>query len=270
MVKIRNIDKAKIYLIEHMGKKPLYQIANDLKITYSSLWKRMKEWNINHHPKYKEKPKFNENYFENIDNEHKAYWFGFLMADGCVFLRGTTPKVCLELSIKDKNHLSKFCESLLLKKKLKILKRKGRKNSTVRIDLYSRKICSDLTRVGCIPNKSLILQFPQVEDRLLWHFIRGYFDGDGSVYIKNKTYGYIGAKFVGSKDFLLCLSQILDKYGINPNNIYRDNGEKIHYLCLSSQKDIAKLYQLMYYNSSICLERKKSVFRGLSHASIVR
>lgn len=45
----------------------------------------------------------------------------------------------------------------------------------------------DLSKHGCVPNKSLILKFPTtLPNELVNDFIRGYFDGDGSVYINNK------------------------------------------------------------------------------------
>lgn len=55
------------------------------------------------------------------------------------------------------------------------------------VHLTSDNMFVDLCKHGCVPNKSLILTFPRtIPDNLIHHFIRGYFDGDGSVFILNK------------------------------------------------------------------------------------
>ena len=63
---------------------------------------------------------------------------------------------------------------------------------------------NDLIKQGCVPNKSLILTFPnkyQVPKNLINHFIRGYFDGDGSIYEYSKTHAG-SISFIGTESVL--------------------------------------------------------------------
>ena len=79
----------------------------------------------------------------------------------------------------------------------------------------SQKTVNDLKRLGCIENKSLVLTFPtydQVPEELIYHFIRGYFDGDGSVSINSKNYKYAHISIVGTENFIKKLSEYFN-YG---------------------------------------------------------
>jgi hypothetical protein len=120
--------------------------------------------------------KNNIDIFQNIDTEEKAYWLGFLYADGCVHSQEN--KIELGLAEKDYEHLNKFRNFLQIKNKI------AYRDSTksYRLSFRSKKSKQDLIALGYIPCKSLLLHFPnsqQVPDYLIKHFIRGYFDGDG-------------------------------------------------------------------------------------------
>ena len=92
------------------------------------------------------------------------------------------------------------------------------------IHLTSDKMFSDLIKQGCIPNKSLILTFPnkyQVPENLINHFIRGYFDGDGSIsYGIRERYSVrkkqntkrlsMNAEFVGTKEMLIGINNYIN------------------------------------------------------------
>jgi len=78
---------------------------------------------------------------------------------------------------------------------------------------YREKMGADLLNLGLIERKSLIMQFPNVPDEYKRHFIRGCWDGDGSVYICSN--GQFNASYVsGSKDFIQSLVKELFKIGI--------------------------------------------------------
>ena len=58
------------------------------------------------------------------------------------------------------------------------------------ISIVNDHLVNSLNNKGVLYKKSKILTFPtiqQVPKNLLFHFIRGYFDGDGSVYEYSKT-----------------------------------------------------------------------------------
>jgi len=142
--------------------------------------------------------------FEVIDTEDKAYWLGFLYADGAISYKETFPtayKVELALKESDKEHVEKF--KLFMKSERKIRYRE--KTKAVRIIISSKKLCESLIYLGCTPRKSLTLTFPnkkQVPEKLLKHFIRGYFDGDGHISINKNTNCLMVVSMLGTSEFL--------------------------------------------------------------------
>src|SRR5699024_9205607 len=133
---------------------------------------------------YRQKYKINHNFFDEIDTEEKAYWLGFLYADGCV--REDRGCFRLGLQARDVRHLEKFRESLdsnhTIKETNKVTNEKIYYGNYIFI--HSKKLVKNLVEKGCFENKSLTLKFPSydiVPKHLIYHFIRGYFDGDGSV-----------------------------------------------------------------------------------------
>jgi hypothetical protein len=138
----------------------------------------------------------------------------------------------------------------------------------------------DLIKLGCVPNKTKKLQFPtieQVPDNLLFSFIRGYFDGDGCIWIgKRKKIefndGAIGKKrtriihnmkftFTGNIDFVTglktCLVQKIGLKDVKLQNYKNPTNVTLEY---SGRKNIEKLYNFMYNDSAVCLTRKKIIF----------
>ena len=144
-----------------------------------------------------------EDYFKNVNTEDKAYWLGFLFADGCVLKDGATISIALQRS--DKNHLVKFLECIKADSNYPIkeydVKFNGKVYKAVKITLYSRKLWNDLISLGCIPCKSLVLKPPKIDLKFANHFCRGYFDGDGSVSF-NETTETSQVSVVGTKDLL--------------------------------------------------------------------
>lgn len=125
---------------------------------------------------------FNESYFEVIDSPTKAYWLGFMFADGMVM--STRTDVVLGLSTKDREHLVQFARDIEYSGPglVKDYKSSGM-GTTVkysRVSLRSEKMWMDLIDKGCIPNKSLDLSPPlNLPDEYLVDFVRGVVDGDG-------------------------------------------------------------------------------------------
>ena len=187
--------------------------------------------------------------FEKIDTEEKAYWLGFLYADGNV--SKSEDKIELSLAEVDLKHIQKFKEFMGIENK--ICYREQQK--AYRISFRSQSCKQDLIDKGCVPAKSLILKFPneeQVPKELIRHFIRGYFDGDGWFTNTEKCFQ---TGIIGTKEFIEGTFKYLEENNIkttckifNKGNVFKYN--------LNSYYDVKKFLNWIYKDSNIYLDRK--------------
>ena len=209
------------------------------------------------------KRKMNEDFFETIDTEEKAYWLGFLYADGCITVRlrnGKIKSMTLEVALKgsDDGHLVKFMDSLEYSN-YKITHRILKDSDTCRVGVYCTKLCRDLIDKGCTPKKSLTLQFPTydiVPKDLMKHFIRGYVDGDGYLGIKhNNTYDTLRFSVCsGSEEFLLSL---VKEMGLKDTD-YKCRKDKRSnlYVIEFHREPTLRIVNYIYKDSKVHLTRK--------------
>lgn len=217
--------------------------------------------------------KKDENFFKIINTEEKAYFLGLLYADGCVHIkshpkRSSSIKYVVSIGLKqpDKYILQKFSDLIFNKEKLSTYEYKRNKDfePEVRLTIYSKKICEDLIKLGCIPRKSLILKFPteeQVPGRLISHFIRGYFDGDGSISINTKNPNSIKGivSICSSTEFIESLKLILSKLEIQSNTSYSQRSDW-GALQFASKNSINKFFDFLYQDATVFLKRKYDKF----------
>ncbi len=200
----------------------------------------------------------NDSFFKDINSESKAYFLGFMFADGCVHKdkRANSYVMKVMLNIKDKQILQTFKESLNATNPVTVNKRK---NDTVcRIDITSNELCNDLIKHGCTQRKSLTLKFPTTVPRhLMHHFIRGYFDGDGWLYVEpSKISGKFGV--IGSDMFIGGLQKEFNKI-LKPNKITKEgNVSKIQF---GGRFNCYILYKYLYKDATIYLTRKSDRFK---------
>jgi intein/homing endonuclease len=116
-----------------------------------------------------------------------------------------------------------------------------------------------------LPRKSLIVKFPVVQDEYLPDFIRGVFDGDGSVFFdKRRPKAPLRSKFVsGSEDFIEGLEKSLEDLGMPKRAIYKQKTKNgWSYMFIYDHKDSAKLFEILYKNAQnrLFLARKYNRF----------
>lgn len=197
----------------------------------------------------------NTDYFRMIDTEDKAYWLGFIYADGCVTKNHHA--LIINLSPTDIDHLNLF--NICIKSTYPIkYKDDGR---YVSLTITNKQFVENLINKGCVPHKSLILQFPteeQVPAHLIKHFIRGYFDGDGCIHTKmrqhkNKPRPYLECEvnFLGTYNMLFNISKHIPLSDIN----IKEFG-LIYKFRICSKNKIIKLLDYLYEDSSFYLFRK--------------
>lgn len=192
---------------------------------------------------------FNTSCFKVIDTEEKAYWLGYLMADGHVRCRKGGNSFCLT-SI-DYDHLEKFKSFLEHPSDIKL-----HNNNCYRFEVYSNEVTTDLIKLGIVPRKSFCASIPNIETPLLRHFIRGVFDGDGNI-------GFYGdcwrmSVVSATKSFIYELKTIINDFGVKANSIQKKDSV---YAIVCGGNNIAHSFgKFLYENSTIYLERKYAKF----------
>lgn len=198
-----------------------------------------------------------ETFFDTIDAEDKAYFLGYLYADGSI--EKNTTKIRMSLNEKDKMILEKFAISLKTNNPLKFRTSKGRNQYELKFN--NKHLYNTLFSHGCLPMKSLTLELPTkdyVKEQYFHHFIRGYFDGDGCIHIGKRNNGKVSicASFQFSNGFIQIINPLL-----NCNfRIYKQKDNKIHKICLGGNKQIRRFRDWLYKDATIFLDRKKKIF----------
>jgi intein-encoded DNA endonuclease-like protein len=196
------------------------KIADELGVTHVVVLRLMKKLGIkrrsnsashqgelNHqfgksHKKYG----INEKFFDN--HSKKMWWLvGVIAADGCV---------------EDRYHYSiAQKDAQFLKQISRLIGYNGpiqqHGNGVYRLRVSNTYQVNKLIQLGITPRKSLTFQMPNMPSMYFWHFLRGYFDGDGSVYrscprVKGRTYRQWWVSFIGSDAFINALNQKLAMY----------------------------------------------------------
>ena len=216
----------------------------------------------------------NEQFFSDINNEFNAYWLGFVMADGYVaqirkkksYKNGTSlhSRMYVRLKEDDHLHLQKMVKDMNSTHPVKFRKqnRDGKVFQVCSVEIHNKQLVSDLIKLGCVQGKSLILQYPNIPYDLERHFLRGYFDGDGTIFKRN---GIVEAKFCsGSKSFIESIKDVLTRNKIQTNKIGKGDGVWI----MSIKKDnVQSFLNFLYPDASTYLDRKYKLASEAINAS---
>jgi intein/homing endonuclease len=202
--------------------------------------------------------KCNDYFLKQIDSEEKAYFLGFMMADGCITGKNT---ISIILDKKDESHLLKIRNLLSSSNPIKHFKsrfsEKHRFTDKVKLSIESDILFLSLEENGCTKRKTNTLKFPKLRSDLENHFIRGYFDGDGSVYKTGKN--TLGFSFLGTLEFI---SEIHKRMSFSKAKIQKEkrSAKNVYYVNYGGHNCAKLFYDYLYNNATIFLERKKIIF----------
>jgi hypothetical protein len=247
-------------IIQEALTKGLPEIAEREGLTIQAISYQLKKRGIDRPVKYNRVHNLNEDFFEVIDTEEKAYWLGFIMADGCVTrsskLYNQANRLSFNLSAIDRPHLEKFVKAINSSAKITDITPKGTysNNPISRLSINSVKMCNDLAKYGIVERKTGYEHLPNLPNELMNHFIRGFFDGDGHATTTRKTVPVIG--FSSNESMLFELKSFLyHVVGLKGNpSILKD--KSIFKLSYSGMEDVIKLWDYLYGNATLYLERK--------------
>ncbi len=223
--------------------------------------------------------KFDNTVFDSIDTEEKAYWLGFIFADGYLesspLEEDKKSHYTFEISLKgsDKEHLEKFNKFMKHKDENHVKLGKVKCGETIcercRWYITDKHLWNTLNNYGCTPKKSTTLQFPSLDifknEFLIKHFIRGYFDGDGS-FSRNlhKTTVSPHIQIVSTPEFLDKIEEYSNIYGRRgKDKRWKNNTEYIEF----HLKESIKFINYIYDNSTIYLDRKYNLYKFFKQGS---
>lgn len=204
----------------------------------------------------------NETVFDDINTEEKAYWLGFLYADGNISSRNNYVRI--NLSSRDKEHMEKL--KVFLNYERNVLDYKTKQGHNVsRMSVSNEHLWKTLNNLGCTPHKSLTLKFPSniFNERkdLVRHFLRGYFDGDGCLTYRDKDHKRPEICLISTVDFIREMETFIPLKPLK--NIYLKHKKTNNTITGVWQKEGRTAFEFakyLYENSTIFLDRKYAVY----------
>lgn len=234
--------------------KTIIEIAKELAIPYGTVSRHLRKEGLASNRK---SPVFSSNlitnYFEVIDSEDKAYFLGFIKADGYVDKKRY--RLAIRISEIDIEILKRFCDAVNIPiQKINRLKIKDgifNRKPEVEIAIYNKDFVSHILNI----KDSSILD--KVPEHLAGHFIRGYFDGDGSISFRDVKAAHYQMNIMGSPNDDSML-KFIQKF--IPFNIYMDKRSNLPLIQSSNRSHINQFRDLCYDDCYIYLTRKKTKF----------
>lgn len=202
----------------------------------------------------------NQDFFKKWSRE-MAYVLGFFVADGCLTVNQRGAHY-IEFTSNDRDVLEKIKSAMGSGHKISCRKSNNKNHhDSYRLQIGSKELFSDLSRLGFTVNKSKIVKLPKIPSKYFADFLRGYFDGDGCVSYsnyfrkqRNKYYKYIIVMFTsGSKEFLVKLANRIEKeIKINSPKVIYHQAYRLSYL----SDNAVKILKFIYVKPTIYLDRK--------------
>lgn len=249
---LNGYSSVKIGQLYDMSHKPVLSVLDKMGVPRN--WNSLRKYNINEH------------YFDNIDTPNKAYILGLLYADG--YNNTSINAIRLSLQEDDKQILEDISKELDYNAPL-IFYEHSKEHEGWK-DVYTLAIRSAhmskvLNNLGVCRAKSLILEFPQWLNKNLYsHFIRGYFDGDGSVYCHKKTMNW-NISIVSTKNFCNFVKNIIEnELGIHVHvKLDGRHNDITSDIRIGGNNQVTKFLDWIYNDADLKMERKYIKYQQL-------
>lgn len=231
------------------------EISNRIGIKTGTITYWLRKFGISRHRGPKSKIG-NEEYFDVIDTERKAYYLGWIMADGNVSIYNGQYSLKIHISYKDKDIVDAFLLDIKstnkASKKSNTLSTTGNQHESYYVSLTSVHMCKQLISLGVIPNKTGHEIIPSMPKDLIPHFIRGFFDGDGITDCKYEK----RSGFVSNRHMLESILKHIDYH--KQISLHPHHTTPYIYYFLGGIEFSKHLYEYIYKDATIFIERKKN------------
>ena len=200
-----------------------------------------------------------ESIFHKIDSHEKAYWLGFIAADGNV----CNNALKIGLSSKDTEHLKKFKAFLKSDHPIHIYhpKVKGKVYESCEFSVRSDRIVADLLKLNITANKSKTLIPAALKSKYLSSYILGIIDGDGCFYLDKK--GQMHLSIVGSLPIIqFIMDTLVKECDITATKITEHkSGDGVYLSYFGGNNKIKSIVDFLYQNTEVWLDRKRNIVR---------
>lgn len=229
-------------------------IANEFNINGSTVCRLLKRSGVEIRDGKDNKRKYtiDEKWLDNIDSENKSYFLGLMFSDGNV--NSKSAAITIALNDVDRDILEKL--SVILYGFIKLEKYKTSTN----LGLYSKILKERLIKIGCVPNKTFVVKYPDIISKELHkHFIRGLIDGDGCVYIQKDKKRYL-IDYTGTIELIDGMIEVIkNELGITDFVKYKrhkDKKDNIWSFRITKPDDVVKFLNWIYEGATLYLNRK--------------
>lgn len=199
--------------------------------------------------------KFNRQIFHDINTSDKAYWLGFILADGNIFRN----ELRIKITGKDRKHLMKFCKFIngdysMIKEEIH-----GQTGNTlVKVVLNDKAMREKLNSYNLYPAKSCKeIPYYDLDPKFTFDYIRGILDGDGYIFKDREVMGFVGSEEVLTWIKKQFESKLINKLNSSVNR-RTDSKSELYYFNIYGVQ-MYNCLNLLYNNPSTSLNRKRKL-----------
>ena len=206
--------------------------------------------------------KIDEHFFKEVNTEQKAYWLGFLFADGSVSDKKGRSLVRVGLSAKDIGHLESFRAAVVTNVPIYTWTTTTGK-PCASLTLCCREMTDYLQAYGLGVGNARSFPFPELPDNLTRHFVRGYIDGDGCFHCRpHKRYRYLTCRMhvIANKTFLEKLQLVLaSACSLRLTKLQPTQSADFYVMQYGGRRQVARIATYLYEGATIWLPRKREI-----------
>lgn len=194
----------------------------------------------------------NDTYFDNLDSDSKLYILGFITADGYIRRDKINSLIKFHIHKQDREILEFIRSEICPEKPIHQYD-----EDHLTLIIHSKRLVDRLYEIGITQAKSKTIKYPNcIPEEFHGSFIRGLFDGDGSI---GMTDGSLRWYLVGTYDICNRVQEIFAKeLGLNKTKLYYDGS--VYRLQYCGNIIARRIYEYLYRDASFSLDRKREKF----------
>lgn len=257
-----DVVKRQAMVAAYLSGKDMAQAGAEVGMSREACRRALMEEGVQPRPKGLRKHEVDHGYFDEIQDEARAYWLGFLAADGYVGQRG----VVLQLQERDADHVLAFRQALGAGHKITRLVRSGYGVfPSMRCKVTSVRLQRALEAKGIGKGAARgVRPWECVPAQLLRHYWRGQVDGDGCVRVDED--GQVCVYLCGLEEDLRAFARWARPLSGSRSKPREEHDRKLWTIRYGGNKVAGRIVMELYEGATVALARKMAVYEGLHNA----